>query len=238
LEYLHDEQGINSLKAHLEASNSSSLQPIMRPFRNKGWIYYDKMQTIIPMNAPRGSRVFRPAATSSSDTHKDKEGGSSGVVDLVDEDEDIESPLLTPPSSINSSKRKLDALQEGLSANDSQVSLISETSKRSQRSKADTADTKSSRVTPATAIHGMQGSINRLTETLEKSININMEDPREAWRLKALQMLEEVLDLSMEQKIALASLFTDNMSAATTFVMIKDEDFRRQWIADYLAKHT
>jgi len=100
-----------------------------------------------------------------------------------------------------------------------------------------TSGSSSNQITPTIAIYDMQGSINRLKDTIEKSINVNLEDPQEARRLQALQMLNEVQDLPMEQKIALASLFTDNIAAASTFVTIKDEDFRSNWIAEYLTKH-
>ena len=219
----------------MQQSHLNITQPNMRQFRNHGWIYLEKMQEIIPMTVPRGSHVFRPATTTSTPS-PDAELGEETPAEVPDNENEPGGSLLTPPpSSIIGSDGDPPAgahLTPQLATNPpistSQISLVSDRSIPS---------TRSSQVTPTSAIVGMQGTIARLTDAMQKSVRDTMEDPSEGRQIKALQMLEEVeMGLNIDQKVELASLFTNNPSAATTFMTLKNEALRQAWAASYLAK--
>ncbi|KAF8220351.1 hypothetical protein L208DRAFT_1382695 [Tricholoma matsutake] len=86
------------------------------------------------------------------------------------------------------------------------------------------------KITPATAIIGMQGSINQLTDIFEKSMAPG-EDPAVAHREKAMQFLQEVDDgLSVGDKVAMISIFMKQAAAVNTYLSLTDTEVQQAWI--------
>ena len=171
---------------------------------------------------------------------------------------------ITPPpsSAITSNKRKIDTIvRESLtraSQAQSQNSLVtiasdhSHPSKRSQLSLPETVPRPSSdsrvqnqapkkvlKVTPATAVIGMQGSINRLTDVIQNQMAMpqSSEDRQELRKEQALRMLQDLDDgLTLDEKTEMVVLFQDDPHATSTFVKLTDDTLRRSWLRKMLAR--
>jgi hypothetical protein len=92
----------------------------------------------------------------------------------------------------------------------------------------------SPRIVAASAVVGMQGLINRLTDVFERSM-MQPEDPIVARRATALQILQENQDgLSVMEKVQVISVFMKNNAAVETYLSLTDSDVRHGWIASLL----
>ena len=90
------------------------------------------------------------------------------------------------------------------------------------------------KISPATAVVGMQGSINRLTDIFEKSM-AQGDDPGVERRSRALQLVQQTEDgLSVGDKVALIALFMKDNVAVETYLSLNDADVRRAWITTML----
>ena len=90
------------------------------------------------------------------------------------------------------------------------------------------------KMTPATAVVGMQGSINRLTNIFEKSMTQGNE-PGVERRSRALQLVQQTEDgLSVEDKVALIALFIKDDIAIETYLSLNDAEVRQAWITSIL----
>jgi hypothetical protein len=175
---------------------------------------------------------------------------------------------ITPPpasSTITTNKRKIDTIiRESITrasqdyGSQSQNSLVtvasdhSHPSKRSQLSLPETLPRPSSdsrlqnhapkkilKVTPATAVIGMQGSINRLTDVIQNQMVMpqSSEDRQELRKEQALRMLQELDDgLTLDEKTEMVVLFQDDAHATSTFVKLTDDTLRRSWLRKMLAR--
>ena len=84
--------------------------------------------------------------------------------------------------------------------------------------------TKANKITNATAIMGMQGLINHLTDILEQSMVV-VEDKVIAGRHRAMEILQnEDTDLPLSIKVALMQLFSDQNYVAATDVYAQTVD--------------
>jgi hypothetical protein len=72
----------------------------------------------------------------------------------------------------------------------------------------------------------MQGSINQLTNAVEKSNAEGLAKHREV--VKHLQRTDD--GLTTTEKLDLLSKFEDNKVYADTYIALEDEDLRRAWI--------
>ena len=106
----------------------------------------------------------------------------------------------------------------------------------SGQSATGTAAAPSGKVTPATAVVGMQGSINRLTNIFERNMTRNMaEDPVTASHNRTIGLVQEQEDgLTTDQKIVLISCFMGDIVAANTYISLVDA--RQGWILTMLSK--
>lgn len=144
--------------------------------------------------------------------------------------------LHSAPGSANSSsagsrkgKRKLSAL-----ADQDMASLTSSKKKGSKRSTRAAASAASA-VTQAIAYNGFQGSINRLTDVIEKSVVSTTEDSAVFRRDKALRGLQDVQDgLSEAEKVKLVAIFMGNQAAAETYLALTDDNIRRGFLHTFL----
>jgi hypothetical protein len=90
------------------------------------------------------------------------------------------------------------------------------------------------KISPATAVVGMQGSINRLTDIFEKSM-AQGDDPGVECRSRALQLVQQIEDgLSVGDKVALIALFMKDNVAVETYLSLDDADVCQAWITTML----
>lgn len=165
---------------------------VLRPYRNRGWEHYDKVQGIIPSNCARGTHAFHPSLTKAPSLvdDEDDEGvdasgeGDGGVGDEEDQDRDIDGD---------------DDDEEG-------------------------------NVSAAVAIHGLQGSINRLIDILIMS----MTTPPDSATTRTAQAVRRVQDvddgLSTMEKVELIRQFEKNEASPGTYLSLKDQALRQAWI--------
>ena len=164
---------------------------------------------------------------------------------------DLDLTSMSHPPSINSSKRSHSAMSvesellPGASdstpatpldpvSNKMQKGSGSRASRGSKHSGPKVTSTArlANKITPATAVMGMQGSINRLTDIFEKSM-VPGEDPSIMRREKAMQFLQEVDDgLSVSDKVAMISIFMKQAVAVDTYLSLTDAELRQAWIRE------
>ena len=117
----------------------------------------------------------------------------------------------------------------GLSASRSKARLSSTSNQISAANSARLA-----KISPATAVVGMQGSINRLTDIFEKSM-AQGDDPGVERRSRALQLVQQAEDgLSVGDKVALIALFMKDNVAVETHLSLNDADVCQAWITTML----
>jgi hypothetical protein len=91
---------------------------------------------------------------------------------------------------------------------------------------------------PASAVIGMQGSINRLTDIFEKSMMSHIaKDPATASQNHAMTLVQEYDDnLIVDKKIVLVSYFAKNLVAANTYISLTDHEVQKGWVHAILKK--
>jgi hypothetical protein len=105
----------------------------------------------------------------------------------------------------------------------------------------------SSKLSPATAVVGMQGSINRLTDILEKSMAPpplppppprSFEELSSQRRTDAMQRLQVTDDhLSLTQKVGMVSLFNKDIKIVDTYLSLSNDDLRQHWMLTILKEN-
>jgi hypothetical protein len=89
---------------------------------------------------------------------------------------------------------------------------------------------KATQISNATILHGMQGTMNRVTDIFEKSVTQPL-DPQSAVRSDALHFLQTREDnLSLDQRTKMVRIFMKDNIAAETYVALVNEDLRRNWL--------
>ncbi len=89
-------------------------------------------------------------------------------------------------------------------------------------------------ITQATAVVGMQGSINQLTDIFEKSLEPS-QDPSVNRKSRALKLVQERDDgLLLLDKVKLISIFDEHTSMIDTYLGLTDDELRRAWISSIL----
>ena len=90
------------------------------------------------------------------------------------------------------------------------------------------------KITPAIAIHGMQGTLNCLTDVMEQNLgptpNLVMTQ-----RTKALTLLQEQDDdLTIEEKFEMIHHFTSNVAIAEVYLVLNNDELRQAWLQSLL----
>jgi hypothetical protein len=93
---------------------------------------------------------------------------------------------------------------------------------------------KAAKITNTTVLHGMQGTMNQVTDIFEKSIMQPL-NPQSAVRGDALHYVQtREDDLSLNERTALVKIFMKDYVAAETYVALVNDDLRRSWLAAML----
>ena len=89
---------------------------------------------------------------------------------------------------------------------------------------------------PASAIIGMQGSINWLTDIFERSMTSHLaKDPATTSQSHVMALVQEYdNDLTVDEKIALISYFAKDIVAANTYISLTDHEVRKGWVCTIL----
>lgn len=98
------------------------------------------------------------------------------------------------------------------------------------------------KITPAVAIHGMQGTLNRLTDIMERNITIGPSSstrpqatPALSLRTRAILLLQTRNDnLSTSEKTKVIRKFTKDIELAEVYVALEDDELRQDWLHDLL----
>jgi hypothetical protein len=94
---------------------------------------------------------------------------------------------------------------------------------------------RAAKVTNTTILHGMQGTMNRVTDIFERSIT-QPADPQSGARDEALDLLQTREDsLSLDDMKKLVNLFMKDIIIAQTYIRLVNEDLRQIWLADMAA---
>ena len=97
------------------------------------------------------------------------------------------------------------------------------------------------KITPAVAIHGMQGTLNCLTDIMERNIHIggpiagfsSLPDPVSMIRTQAIKLLQACDDgLLTSQKTKLIRKFMKDIDQAE--VALDDDELRHNWLQEML----
>jgi hypothetical protein len=96
------------------------------------------------------------------------------------------------------------------------------------------SSSKVTKITNTTVLHGMQGTMNRVTDIFEKSVMQPL-DPQSAVRSDVLHYVQtREDDLSLNERTALVKIFMKDYIAAETYVALVNDDLRRSWLAAML----
>jgi len=102
--------------------------------------------------------------------------------------------------------------------------------------KTKTSAARTAKVTQTTILHGMQGTMNRVTDIFERSVTQPV-DPQAGVQDEALDLLQTHEDsLSVAEQRKLVMLFMNDVVIAQTYTRLVNEELRRSWIADMLER--
>jgi hypothetical protein len=137
--------------------------------------------------------------------------------------DNISSQSIEPPKKKSSSK-----------ATSKSASKPSASKPSSSRALVLSSSKAAARITPATAVVGMQGSINRLTDVFERAMT-SPQDETSVKRNEAMQRLQ-VLDegLTLEEKTKMIRLFMKDPVSADTYMVLNDDELRQNWVQSML----
>ena len=153
-----------------------------------------------------------------------------------------------PTLSVSSGKRKYSALLNDTSAisllsseptASSDVSISDHAGKkrstgRDSRQSRKTSARKAIEISNSAILHGMQGTMNRVTDMFSQSVTQPL-DPQSAIRNEALHFIQTRDDnLSLNERTTMVRIFMKNIIAAETYVALVNDDLRRSWLESEL----
>ena len=165
-------------------------------------------------------------------------------------DMEIDNPFSLPSaSSFTSSNKRSFAMSSGsgqacedvishFSTSDVDPTTDDPAAKRMKTCKGKRPAGPPAKITQATAVVGMQASINRLTDIFERSQQPSQPQDRVLEKKgRALKLVQERDDgFDVGQKVALISIFEENPTTIDTYLGLTDSELRQAWISHLLAK--
>jgi hypothetical protein len=259
----------------------------MRPFRNKGWPWLNKFESILPIGGARGRNSFTATMAAAPPLQEEEEGPGDGegsmYVGIGDRhgSEIIESSFSTivPPvaaapvaaggegdqmdvdivadsavglSSIGKRKysenvdhdttatsepvppNSMAPPKKRVSSRGASSQVVSKTSSASGGA-AGASSKAAAKITPAVAILNMQGSINRLTDIMERTL-VAPPDSASKQRSEAMDLLQKQNDgLTVEEQSEMISKFVTDAAIAGAYLSLKENaELRRNWLKSIL----
>ena len=232
----------------------------MWAFCNTGWPYYEKYLSIMFSSAAQGSYVFHLTATTAVAPEEAKDDSSTAInpplpptsasfsvtaMDVNTSNHPLPLSSIKWPYSpaISKSDKVSLAILTAFSPPDI-ISIITTISTSEQPAKKWSRSSRYSGVSvkdivfpagktmPASAVIGMQGSINQLTDIFERSMMSHLaEDPATtSWSCMMALVQEYDDDLTVDEKIALISYFAKDIVAANTYISLTDHEVQKGWI--------
>jgi hypothetical protein len=94
------------------------------------------------------------------------------------------------------------------------------------------------KITPAIAIHGMQGTLNWLTDIMEQNLGPSSSpDPTSLLRTQAIILLQRrKYNLEVYEKTKVICMLTDDIGLAEVYVALEDDELHWDWLQDLLLK--
>ena len=222
----------------------------MKPFRNVRWTYYNRLQIILPNATVRGSYAFSTSTFTqpiSANEAVDETGDGLGNVTRSDPINADEAPLAaSTPASTQSNKRRVSALlhDDDVASNNISHSTSVPSKKRSRPSgsafTSRSVSEKDQNLSLTLVLHGMQGSLNRLTDTLNDALKPENQDPLyydksvSSAAISHVQMQDD--GLSGVDKADLAILFSENPGAVNAYMQLHDREVRLEFLRKILAR--
>lgn len=237
----------------------------MKPFRNSGWLYYDKFQTILPNASARGSHAFSASTSASMEPTLGDEGtdepgdglgnvASSGPIN-ADEASLMASAATRAPSAPASTQRSNKRRASGYSHDDDLVAFdeishsitpgtsASGTGRKRSRPSASpfpssVSETSPRKMSTGLALHAIQGSLNRLTDTLSDALKPESQDPLfydKSESSAAIARLQRMDDgLSQADKADLTIIFSESPGTVNAYMQLHDADVRIEYLRKIL----
>ena len=105
-----------------------------------------------------------------------------------------------------------------------------------KQAQANTTTQLATKITQATAVLGMQGSINRLTDIMERSFlpGESTVDPGVERLKRAVTSVEDDEGLTVEERAGLISVFTTNPTSIDIYLSLTNPTVRQAWITRVL----
>ncbi|KAH9478162.1 hypothetical protein JR316_0008615 [Psilocybe cubensis] len=168
------------------------------PFRNKGWVWYNKLVPIMP-NAPRGAHVFH-ASTQSQQFVNENEGGEISDDELEKPLSGWGSPSPPPSASLITSQNVVIPAKRRESALSSDTEFSVSYSAKRSRSHG------SERPSGAMALHGMNSRLDEFTDVFREAFvgkrgGVEATPSRKTRAMKRVQQLETQLSNSRKAQI-------------------------------------
>ncbi|KAG1890999.1 hypothetical protein F4604DRAFT_1913811 [Suillus subluteus] len=236
---------------YINASNSNKA---MKSFKNKGWRYWLKMLEILPNgSSTQGVAAYNPASLATAAANAEASGSSfasgleAAVVPQVGWDQ-IESAagssmnMPPPPSSVapsttskcthsdtvlSTSATQSMASPMGPPNVDKKPRLLTHSSSNIARSHKSSKAAKDA--TSTVVFMNLQGSLNRLTDSLHMSASNT--DENDTWvseeRVQAMNFMQEEDDISDDEQITLMNVFSRSPSICSVYLAAKPEKWVR-----------
>ncbi|KAG1784478.1 uncharacterized protein HD556DRAFT_1532003 [Suillus plorans] len=237
---------------------------VMRPFRNIGWHSHVLMQDILPSGSgARGRAAYRPSratAPATTDGSSDRDSAAPMVPNIGTGSPTSGSSDLAPipPSTRTSSigKRAHSDItgmhSQSIIAPSSTFTSISQRESSSKKpkisshsvahinyhSEVNESGGRGIKPTNAVAMIGMQGALNRLTDSLVKQVAVTDESRSTEQRGQAIRMLmEQDDDLSLEDRVSLMNVFLRNAAVTSSYIDATDPTLRRAFVVSIIQQY-
>jgi hypothetical protein len=224
----------------------------MKAFRNDGWLYYDKVQAILPDAGSHAFSTLNSTQRPELDDGIEETGNGSGNVGSggggilnVDEATSVGS------TAVLGNKRKFSALSTSddvITARSNEIAYVS--TPASARKRVSSELSASSSITSSAvsdlrrseliALHGLQASINRFIDTVTEALKPEnydsslIEKAEATWAINLLRQQEG--GLSEEEMDTIVSLFSEKRSAVIAYLSLWDDGVRKAWVNMMLSK--
>ncbi|KAG2335519.1 hypothetical protein BDR05DRAFT_954013, partial [Suillus weaverae] len=146
---------------------------------------------------------------------------------------DAQSPVLPPPTTFTSVSQQESGPKKVKTSNQGSVAHI-----KAQPEASGSGGAKAGKATNAVAMIGMQGALNRLTDTLVMQMVATNESHITDQRKQAIRIVQdEDSDLSLEEKVALMNIFVRSTAVTSSYVETTDPTLCRTFTLSVIQQY-